>query len=193
MKKFLASLILTVFLAAGIAPASCLAYVPLRVAILPVFNSSYTHDQNTEQVIANALKTRFHMPLDKVITLYDVVPDNEVQLALPPELKNPNNPGKINSHVLQEIGAKLKTDVVIGAQITNFTVFTFNTWDGDLMEQIDLTIRVFGYDTKKSEFLDIHDSRYYNDDASVMGNPDYLAQEIMDNLLKKVPYTWKHS
>ena len=191
MKKFLASLILTVFLAAGIAPASCLAYVPLRVAILPVFNSSDIHDQATEQVISNALKARFHMPLSNVITLYEVVPDNEVRLALPPELINPNKPGKISSHTLQEIGAKLKTDVVIGAQITDFTLFTFTNWDGDLIQQTDLTIRVFGYDTTKNEFLDIHDRQYYNDEASIRGYPDYLAQQIMDNLLKKVPYTWK--
>lgn len=192
MKKFLVLLVLTFFLVAGSTPASCLAYEPLRVAILPVFNSTYIHEPDTERVITEALRARFHMPLAKVITLYDVVPADEVQLALPPELKNRNKPGRIDALVLQEIGAKLKTDVVIGAQITDFTLFTYSNLAGDLFEQNDLTIRIVGYDTKKNEFLDIHDSQHYHGEMSVMGNPDYLATQIMDHLLSKVPYTWKH-
>ncbi|MEN6413055.1 MAG: hypothetical protein ABFC84_09930 [Veillonellales bacterium] len=191
MKKVLALLFMTFFLAAGTLPASCLAYEPQRIAVLPVFNSSDTHDQDTEQVIADALQAKFHMPLAKVITIYDVIPAKEVQLALPPELQNRNKPGKINAAVLQKIGTSLQADIVIGAQITNFTAVTFSNRDGDLFQRTDLTIRIVGYDVGKNQFLDIHDSRDYDGDWSVMGNPDYLAKQIMEDLMGKVPYTWK--
>jgi len=192
MKKFLALLLLGVFFMVGIAPAPCLAYEPLRVAILPVFNSSYTHDQDTERIITESLQARFHMPLAKVIILYDVIPADEVQLALPLELKNRNKPGKINASVLQGIGAKLNTDIVIGAQITDFRASTFSDLYGGLLQETDLTIRVVGYDTRKNEFLDIHDSQHYYGQWSVTGDSDYLAKQIMEHLISKVPYTWKH-
>lgn len=190
MKKVIAMLLIAV-LFGGISPASCLAYEPLRVAILPVSNSSYTHNQDVERVIADSLHARFHMPLDKVITLYDVVPDNEVDKAMPQELRNRNKPGEISASVLKKIGAKLNADVVIGAQIMDFREYTFTNIWGDLLQETDLTIRLVGYDIKKNQYLDIHESRNYNGEYSVLGNSDYLAKLIMDNLIAKVPYTWK--
>lgn len=191
MKKVLVVLFLTFFLAIGTTPASCLAYEPQRIAVLPVFNSSYTHDRDTEQVIAEALQAKFRVPLAKVLTIYDVIPANEIQLALPPALQNRNKPGKIDDAAMREIGARLKADIVIGAEITNFTAYTFSNIEGDLFQQTDLTIRVIGYDARKNEFLDIRDSQNYSGEWSVMGNSDYLAKQIMEHLMGKVPYTWK--
>lgn len=192
MKKIRTLLMLIVFFIVGITPTSCLAYEPLRVAILPIFNSSYTYDQDTEQAITRSLQARFSMPLAKVIILYDVIPANEVEMALPRELKNPNKPGKIDASVLQKIGSILKADVVIGAQIMDFGAITFYNFDDELFQKTDLSIRVVGYDTRTNEFLDIHDNRRYDGHWSVMGEPNYLATEIMEYLTSKVPYTWKH-
>lgn len=177
---------------AGITQTTCLAGEPLRVAILPIFNSSYTYDKDTEQVITKALKTRFSMPLSKVIVLYDVIAESEIKAALPTELKNRNKPGKINAALLREIAVKLQADVVIGAHITNFRIFTSRTLDDDLLLQTDLSIRIVGYDTKKEAFLDIHDREHYNGQWSVIGTPDYLAKQLMDELMNKIPYTWHH-
>lgn len=191
MKKIWTLLVLSFLFIVGMTPTSCLAYAPLRVAILPVFNSSYTHNEDTERLIGKSLQARFSMPLSKVVTLYDIVPANEVEMALPRELKDHNKPGKMNAFMLQEIGRVLKADVVIGAQITDFRANTFNDFDDEPMQETDLTIRIVGYDTQKNEFLDIHDSRHYYGHWSVMGESDYLATQIMDQLIRKVPYTWK--
>lgn len=191
MKKVLIFLLLAFFLTAGIFPAACLAYQPQRIAILPVFNSSYTENEAVEQVIAEALQAKFRMPLAKVITIYEVIPANEVRLALPPALQERNKPGEIDSAVLRDIGTRLKADIVIGGQITDFRAATVSTMRGDLLQQTDLTIRVVGYNAGKDEFLDIRDSRDYRGEWSVAGDPDYLAKQIMEHLMDQVPYTWK--
>lgn len=186
MRKLLILLVLGFFFSVGTTPTSCQANERVRVAVLPVFNSSYTYDQDTERVINESLQARFDVLLAKFIIFYEVIPANEVQLALPPELKNRNKPEKINVPMLRAIGTKLKADIVLGAQITDFRVFTGRDLDDERLKQTDLTIHVVGYDTKKNEFFDIHDREHYNGRWSALGDSDYLAKKIIERLSDKV-------
>jgi hypothetical protein len=159
----------------------------MRVAILPAFNSSYTYDQDTERVINESLQARFGVLLAKFVIFYDVIPANEVQQALPPKFKNRNKSEKVNASMLREIGTKLKADIVLGAQITDFRVFTIRDLDENQFRKTDLTIHVVGYDTKKNKFFDIHDSKHYDGLWSAIGDSDYLAKQIVEHLIAKVP------
>lgn len=190
MKNVLIMLVLNLCFMAGVAPALCQANEGPRVAILPVFNSSHTYDHETERVIYESLQTRFSVLLAKTAIFYNVIPPEELALALPTELKL-NKSEKINAALLRELGAKVQADIVIGAQIMDFRLFTSRNLDNDLLMQTDLTIRVLYYDASPNQIIDIQGGRHYNGRAAAVGNADYLAKEIMEHLIGKVGNTWK--
>jgi hypothetical protein len=164
----------------------CQARTPQRIAILPVINQSYTDDPEVEKTISEAIYAKFHVPLAAVLNTYEFVPADEIKTAFP-EWKDHVRMKKIDRERLQQVAAQLHADMVIGGAVTDLNKFIYTSnFEGDLMQQTYLSIRLVGYNVREQKLIDIGDYEDYRGDWSVFGDSDYLAKKIMDRLLGKI-------
>lgn len=168
----------------------CQAHTPQRVAILPVINQSYMEDAKVEAVISDSLYGKFKIPLAKVLNTYEFVPVSEIEAAFP-EVNDRKAMKKFNPARLQQVAAQLDADLVIGGIISNLSEDTFTNFDGDLIQQTYLSIRLIGYDAREKKVIDVHDYENYDGDWTAYGEADYLAKKIMNHLLDKAIVTKK--
>ncbi|MDR3563879.1 MAG: hypothetical protein P4N59_20925 [Negativicutes bacterium] len=170
---------------------TCFAAEPQRIAILPVINQSYTHDDGVERVIADAVAAKFHMPLDKIVIIYDVIPAAEVRAAVSTAADLGVKAKNFDMKKLAEIATKLNADVVIGAIITEFSESQLITMDSGLSQQTSISLRIVGYRALEKKTFDLSSHEEYTGEWSNTGNADYLAGVIMERLLGKLsfPYT----
>lgn len=174
------------FLANLLFAPALLAAEPLRVAILPVINQSHTHDENVEKVIREALQLKFHKPLHDIVPVYQVIPAHDVIAALPVDLHKRPGSLKFKRGFFPPLAASLHADVVIGAIIQNLSETSAFTWRGDYLQDTHVTIRVVVYEARTQKYFDKRASEHYFGEPMLRSNADYLAQPIMDRMLKKV-------
>ncbi|BBB89947.1 MAG TPA: hypothetical protein PKA28_07755 [Methylomusa anaerophila] len=170
----------------GFGPAS--AHQAQRVAILPVFfGSGAAYDKDVEAVIEKNLTGKYHLPLAKVITIYDIIPKQEVRDALPAQLtgKKP----KLEKQVIQDLAAKLNADIVIAAEVTSFSTATISPWiwDGDTIRRTELGIRLISYQRPTDTYQEFKDRDMYSGDDNLWGQPEYMADQMIWKLINKVP------
>lgn len=184
-KMVIAGFIVWCFIA-GTFTSPCLAYEPQRIAILPVVNSAPTYYRDAEQVIHDAMQAKFKRPLASVVTIYELIPPAEVQSVLPAGFQRPKKMMKLETLNLPELAERLKADVVIGAEITDFSSMMITNFRDDILQKTDIAIRIVGYDVQTKKQFEFRDFEHYDDAWSTLGDPDYLAKQIMNRLLDKV-------
>ncbi len=155
---------------------------------MPVFNRTYVADQEVEGVIKEALIAKFNLPLVAVTGKFSLLTDPEIEALLPANLINHSRQGRLTEETMRQIAAKLPADMVIGAEITRFTSQTYNNLQGDLLQKTYLEIRVTGYNDRDKKCYVRTAYRDYDGDWAVAGDADYLAREIMNDLLSKFNY-----
>jgi len=163
----------------------CSAAVPQRVAILPV---SFTHsyrDADVEQVIAKALSNKFHTPLAKIVPIFEIISSKEIDSAMSGATTGKNF--KLDKTLFKAIAEKTNADIVIGAEVTQLWSVRLRTWDGEVIQQTDLSIKILCYHKASEKFTEQKDYDSYNGYESLWGQPDYMADQIMYKLLNKIP------
>ena len=167
---------------------TCFAAEPLSIAILPVINQTNTHDEAVENVILEALHAKFRTSLSSIVPIYQLIPDNDVSTALPPDIHKRPYSLKFEPTMLKDVANRLHADIVIGAVITNLRELTFTSWTGDPIQQTNLSIRLVVYKTSEQEYIDIHDYKDYVGERMTFSDADYLAKIIMDRLMSDLTF-----
>lgn len=166
---------------------TCSAYHTLKVAVLPVFsNENIAVNKDVERIIANALVNKFHMPLSKIVAFFTIIPESEVIAALPVQLKGKKK-SKLDRNLLAEVADKLNADIVIAAEIKSYRSDSIMNWDGDLLITTDLAIRVIHFHRPSGKFMARQDHEFYSGDDIQSGQPDYIADHMIYELLNKIP------
>ncbi len=166
----------------------CSAADPQRVAILPVsFSHSYI-DKDVEAVIVKALNDKFHTPLSKIVTIFEIIPGKEIQSATEVEVGAKKiREFKLDRLLLKNIAMKTNADIVIGAEVTQFWTVQTMTWRGDLLRETSLGIKIMVYHRATDKYIVQKDYDFYDDYESSWGQPDYMADQMMFKLLNKIP------
>jgi len=113
---------------------------PQRVAVFPVFSSkNISVNKDVEGIIAKALPNKFHTPLSKIVSVFEIVPEAEVIVALPVQLKDKQK-GKLENNLLVEVANKLNADIVIVAEIRDYRSELRVNFEGERIKQTDLAI-----------------------------------------------------
>jgi hypothetical protein len=166
---------------------TCSAYHAQKVAVLPVFSSrDISINKDVERIIAKALVNKFHMPLSKVVTFFEIIPEAEVIAALPVPLKDKKK-SKLENNLLAEVADKLNADIVIAAEITSYRSDSRMNWEGDRLQETDLAIRIINYHRPSGKFTERQDHQFYFGDDIQWGQPEYITSHMMYNLLNKIP------
>jgi len=166
---------------------TCSAYDAQKVAVLPVFYSkNISINKDVERIIAEALVNKFHMPLSKVVTFFEMIPEAEVFVALPVQLKDKKK-SKLEKNLLVGVADKLNADIVIAAEITRYRSDSRMNWEGDRIQETDLAIRIINYHRPTGTFTEQQDHQYYLGDDIKWGEPEYIADQMIYNLLNKIP------
>jgi len=163
----------------------CSAATPQRVAILPV---SFTHshrDVEVEAVVAKALANKFHTPLAKIVPIFEIIPANEIDAAMLDKATGKNF--KLNNTLIQAISEKTNADIVIGVEVTQLWSILLRTWDGEVIQKTDLSIKILCYHKASGKFTEQKDYDSYSGHESLWGQPDYMADQMMYKLLNKIP------
>jgi len=171
----------------SISVQTCSAYQVQRVAVLPVFsgeNSSINKD--VEGIITKALVNKFYMPLSKVVTFFEMIPEADVIGALPIQAKDKKK-SKLENTFLALVADKLNADIVIAAEITSCRSESTTNWDGDCLLNTDIGIRIISYHRLSRVFTEQKDHQSYIGDEVQWGQPEYIADHMTDELLKKIP------
>jgi|GEM_PF-3561996 len=166
---------------------TCSAYHAQKVAVLPVFHSgNISINKDVEKIIAEALVNKFHMPLSKVVTFFEIIPEAEVLAALPAQFEDQRK-SKFENNLLVEVADKLNADIVIAAEITSYRSDLRMNWEGDRIQETDLAIRIINYHRPSGTFTDRQDHQFYLGDDIQWGQPEYIADHMIYNLLNKIP------
>jgi len=183
MRKY--GLFLLIFSLAGLlAPLTCAAAAPLKIVILPVMNETRTHDADVEKVISEALHAKFRKPLNDIVPVYQVIPADQISAALPVAREGLSL--KFKPEIMREMADKLHADVVIGAVITDLQERTLVNLAGDYLQESHLTIRLVVYNADTRAYRAQRRTENYFGEQMSSGDPDYLAQSIMDHMLPKL-------
>jgi len=167
---------------------TCSAEHVQRVAVLPVFFSDNISIKNkdVEKIIAEALINKFHMPLSKVVTFFEMIPESDIIGVLPVQSKDKKK-SKLSNDLLVEVGEKLNADIVIATEVTSYWSQSRMSWEGDRIQETDLAIRIINYHRPSRQFTQQHDRQSYLGDDIVWAQPEYIAEHMMYDLLKKIP------
>jgi hypothetical protein len=176
------------FLVNLLSASTCFAAEPLRIAILPVINQTHTRDESVEKIVSGALHAKFHRPLSNIVTVYQMIPDDEVNAALLSDIGKLPASLKFKPEILPGIAEKLQADIVIGAVITDLRERTFGSWVGDYLQETHLAIRLVVYTANTQKHLDKRDSENYFGEQMLHSEAAYFAQVIMDRLLSEVVF-----
>jgi hypothetical protein len=158
-----------------------------KVAVFPVLASKgIAINKDVEKIIAKALVNKFHMPLSKVVTFFDIIPEADVIAALPVQLKDKRQ-SKLENNLLAAVADMLNADIVIAAEITAYRSDLRTNWEGDRIQETDLAIRIINYHRPSGKFTERQDHQFYFGDDIQWGQPEYIASHMMYNLLNKIP------
>jgi len=167
--------------------STCFAHDVQKVAILPVFYShNISMNKDVESIIKTALVNKFHMPLSKIVPFYEIIPEAEVIASLPVQLKYKKN-SKLDNNLLAEVGNEMNADIVIAVEVTSFQDDSRINWDGDRIQETDLAMRIINYHRPSRTYTERKDHQYYLGDDIQWGRPEYIADQMIDNLLNKIP------
>ncbi|WP_378954425.1 hypothetical protein [Pelosinus sp. sgz500959] len=166
---------------------TCFAYDVQKVAILPVL---YSHDisinKDVEKIITNALVRKFHMPLSKIITFFEIIPEADVLAALPVQLQEKKK-SKIDNNLLADVGGKLNADIVIAVEIKAYRSDLRMSWNGDRIRDTDLVMKIISYHRPSGKYTEEQDHEFYSGADIPWGQPEYIADHMIDRLLSKIP------
>ena len=166
---------------------TCSAYDVQKVAVLPVlYSKNVSINKDVEAIIAKALVNKFHMPLSKVVTFFEIIPEEEVFAALPVQFKDKKQ-SKLEYNLLAEVADKLNADIVIAAEVTSYYSVSRTNWKGDQIQETDLAMRIINYHRPSAKFTERQDHKSYLGDAIQWGEPEYIADHMIYNLLTKIP------
>jgi hypothetical protein len=164
-----------------------LAYNTQKVAVFPVLaGKGIAINKDVEKIIAKALVNKFHMPLSKVVTFFEIIPEADVIAALPVQLKDKRQ-SKLENNLLAAVADTLNADIVIAAEITAYRSDSRTNWEGDRIRETDLAIRIINYHRPSGEFTERQDHQFYFGDDIQWGQPEYIASHMMYKLLNKIP------
>jgi len=167
---------------------TCSAYQEQKVAIFPVFfNKNISVNKEVETIVAKALVNKFQMPLPTVVKFYQIIPEAEVVAALPVQLKDKIKKSKLANNLLTEVADKLNADIVIAAEITSYRSEERMNREGDRLQETHLAIRVITYHRPTGVFTEKRDHEFYFGDDISWGQPEYIADHMIYNLLNKIP------
>ena len=164
----------------------CSAAAPQRVAILPVSFAHGYRDTDVENVISKALANKFHTPLAKIVLIFEIIPSVEIETAITDNVTT-KKIKKLDKALINLIAEKTNADIVIGAEVTQLWSVLLRTWDGEVIQKTDLGIKILCYHKSSGEFLEQKDYASYSGGESLWGQPDYMADQMMYNLLNKIP------
>ena len=166
---------------------TCSAYQVQKVAVLPVFfSNNISINEDVEEIIEKALVNKFHMPLSKVVPFFELVHEAEVMTALPVQLRDKRK-SKLENHLFTEVADKLNADIVIAAEIRAYRSISRINREGDRLQETHLAIRVINYHRPSGEITEVKDHEFYFGDDIQWGRPEYIADQMIYKLLKKIP------
>lgn len=173
---------------------STFASEPRRVAILPVINSTYFDNREAQTAIVTQLNNHFKTPLSSVVEFYTLIPQQDILQAMPPV---PTRKAKlsIDEQLLREIAVKTRADILIAVKLNEYrSAMSITTRTGTLLQQTDVEL-IYGIYLAEQEphYYSKKLQRHYQGEASVASSPDYLLNELIDEirevLEKQVPLT----
>jgi len=126
------------------------------------------------------------MPLSKVVTFFEMIPESDIIGVLPVQSKDKKK-SKLSNDLLVEVGEKLNADIVIATEVTSYWSQSRMSWEGDRIQETDLAIRIINYHRPSRQFTQQHDRQSYLGDDIVWAQPEYIAEHMMYDLLKKIP------
>ena len=183
-RKLFLSFVLCLFVI-GFHP--CLAYQPQRVAILPVsFRANASYDKTVETIITKALANQYHTFFSTIIPIYELIPETEMIRVLSDGTMT-TWPSTLDSKLLIKVSDKLNADIVIAAEVLAFRGITMTNWQGDWIQDTDMAIRVIRYYRPSGTFVEQKDHQSYREKYTQWGRPDYMAQQMIADLLHKMP------
>lgn len=185
MKRSLLLLLIIAFGCAALPdlPARAAAE-PRRIALLPVMATHQGNETAAVQAkVAETLTAWFRTPLASIVKVYEFVPADEIQAALPPN--GALDPRRPDLPRLKELAAKLRADLVLGVVITDLGRYSIIGREGDIKLRTDLALRLVGYKADSQRTIDLAGREDYFDDWSPSGEPEQLANVLTERLLAK--------
>lgn len=160
---------------------------PLRVAILPVYVKAHAMDADVLAVFENALAAKFRTALAGIVPVYTIIPPSEVAPALPAVPAAGKGKIKLDKASLVSTAEKLNADIVIVAEVNNFSTSVYINGEGDYIRSLGIALRLLSYHRPSREFIDNKDHFNYLGAEHLFVEPAYVAKQLIDNLLGKVP------
>lgn len=184
MKIWVRGLLLGLFLMVTLAP--CYAAQPQRVAILPVVFRAGPSDAAVGLVIEQTLAAKFHTPLPGLVPVYSVIDPGEMAPVLAAIWPDSSQP-RLDQAALTNIAEQLRADIVVAAEVNDFYTHTYMWKEGDWYRQTVLAIRLVSYHAPSGQYFAKSGRENYSGDDILWGQPDYIARQLMDGLLAKLP------
>lgn len=186
MQRLFLILSLTLVLLSG-SFATCLAAAPQKVAILPVLTPSYIAlSPEIENIITGSLHKKFHTSLSSIVPVFEILPATTVKETLT-TLQTEKKKLSVNRNVLAAIAEKTSADIVIAAEVTSYRDFSYTRWDGEEIQETAVAIRLASYQQASQKYIEFRDRKSYHGAAMPTAAPDYVTDDMLYYLLKKLP------
>ncbi|CUH96355.1 hypothetical protein P22_2445 [Propionispora sp. 2/2-37] len=186
MRNFILSFSFAFLLLSG-SFTTCSAATPQKVAILPVLTSAHVAlSPEIESIIANGLHKKFHTSLSSIVPVFEILPAATVKEAMT-VLQPEKNKLSVNRNMLAAIAEKTSADIVIAAEVTSYRDFSYTRWDGEQIQETNVAIRLASYQRASQNYIEVRDRKSYHGAAMPTAFPDYITDDMMYYLLKKLP------
>jgi hypothetical protein len=151
-----------------------------RVAVI-----AYGDQSEAVSVMQETIRSYFKTPLPSLVKIYEFVPGDEIAVSQP---KNK----EVKRDTLRALAEKTKSDIVVAAQLTDYRTRFFVSLYGDSIRTTSVQVKYHIYLARKDKYMTDRLSRYYHGDDIRFGSPEYLLNEILDDvtekLRKELPY-----
>jgi len=189
LQRFLFRFVTLTLLLFVLKSSACQAADIQRVLILPVVNSAGVRDQAVLSTIDKALTAKFRTPLSSIVPVYHIIPSDEVSAAIQEVSNRKSGSLELNTVTLRYLSNKLNANFVIAAKVTAFRqdIVPALSLEADQHMRIHVAVSLYYYDRDSDRYTMVRDFREYIGDELPFSDSVYLTQELMDDLLAKLP------
>lgn len=157
-----------------------------KVFIAPTVDYHDYRNDDVYRLIEKRLKDNFNYPLNAIVHRYEILPETNASRQILQSLYT--GKVKLTRDLLHTVAYTSGADVVVIPRLNRLSYITYTTWDGDLVQQTEISLDCYAYAIDEDKVYRFKTSRSYNNDYSTQGEPEYLLNDMLDEIISKLPY-----
>lgn len=154
-------------------------WLPMALAAERVAVIVYGDRPEAVAYIQGELRSHFITPLPSLVKVYEFVDDKNIAAARPDNKE-------VKRDAIRAFAEKAQADIVVAAQLTDYRTNVIVSLYGNYIRTTSVTVKYHIYLAKQDRYITDRLSRYYHDEDSRYGSPEYLLGEILDDITEKL-------